>query len=585
MKGLFQCHACFQASVSQLVNDDSELTPEVLKALAESTQALSTPPGCDPDQPEVNLGETVVQTLQALTQGLPPTVPAKGRKKADGPLKHYFQVDDANRYGVKAAVILWHIRFWLAHNRDNHTPNTVHENRVWTYFTLEELCRQQPYFKVNEAHRILTKLVDQGIVIKSRFNKNGYVRTNWYSINEPEYQIRLKPLNGKKSLSVNKDFQATGNVQGIAKPQFCSSSTPPRVREGDTLASNSDTTGSRAMDGSAGVDQDGACGQVPAQAAVTEPAETLEAQRDAPEPIEVTEPTPGPEPEASSSAVDDPEADEEPEDSPDPVILPPEPDDPQQGGAPSGTGTPVAQKAPRPAHKTPSSRKSKKSRAARPQPRRKPTRREQAEKARKARAAQASVEKTTPASAPTAPLDNAVPPMTTPPAESQSAPVVLPMTAPPPAGSWYQRSDRLSWHPGQPDFDFERCLDWLWPHLLLAGLPLDRSDPMDALYVRLNLEQYFDTAYRPSAKQALRWVRNGQQQRLDSDRRGAKVGYERDHRSDAIASFLKAQVEAFESKARNVERPRTLAEKLNDRSWAVGLELGDGNEGDGYDCV
>lgn len=182
-----------------------------------------------------------------------------------------------------------------------------------------------------------------------------------------------------------------------------------------------------------------------------------------------------------------------------------------------------------------------------------------------------SITRTAPTVNPTG--TNVVHPMTTVPESKEPVP---PITSPP-TESWFNRTGRIEWNPNQPDFDFDRCLGWLWSQLLSSDLPLDPNDTLDRVHVRDNLEHFFDTAYRFSAGNALEWVYSGQQQRLERALRTAKVAYERAHRSDALTGYLKAQAEAFESKARNVERPRAICEKLTDRSWADGVDFNDAN--------
>lgn len=90
-----------------------------------------------------------------------------------------FNVQDAIDHGVEKAVILYHIRFWLEHNRANNT--NFNDGNWWTYNSAEAFATLLPYLKSSKIARLLRELEKDGIILVGNYNKKGYDRTKWYS--------------------------------------------------------------------------------------------------------------------------------------------------------------------------------------------------------------------------------------------------------------------------------------------------------------------------------------------------------------------------------------------------------------------
>jgi hypothetical protein len=103
---------------------------------------------------------------------------------------HLFRVDDAVSYGIVGAILLQGLRTWLDVNLAKR--HNIRNGRVWTYNTAEDFTNYHPYLSPRQARYHLQNLEDEGIVLTGRFNKKGYDRTLWYSINEPEYAVSGK---------------------------------------------------------------------------------------------------------------------------------------------------------------------------------------------------------------------------------------------------------------------------------------------------------------------------------------------------------------------------------------------------------
>ena len=98
---------------------------------------------------------------------------------------HHFDIEEAEKYGLREAIILYNIRFWLEKNIANGT--NFKNGRVWTFNSYKAFNELFPYLSQSQIKRCLTNLVNDGVLIKENHNKLGFDRTNWYSINEAKY--------------------------------------------------------------------------------------------------------------------------------------------------------------------------------------------------------------------------------------------------------------------------------------------------------------------------------------------------------------------------------------------------------------
>jgi hypothetical protein len=67
----------------------------------------------------------------------------KGKSKDTG--DRTFNINDAKKYGMIAACILYDIRFWLRFNLKE--KKNVHHGRVWTFHTMKTFAEK---FRVTE---------------------------------------------------------------------------------------------------------------------------------------------------------------------------------------------------------------------------------------------------------------------------------------------------------------------------------------------------------------------------------------------------------------------------------------------------
>ena len=97
-------------------------------------------------------------------------------------MEHHFNIDDAKKYGVECAVLLYNFRWWLAKNKANNKH--FYEGRYWTYNSVKAFGELFPYLSNDKVRRCLEKLEKSGEIVSGNFNKSHYDRTKWYSLND-----------------------------------------------------------------------------------------------------------------------------------------------------------------------------------------------------------------------------------------------------------------------------------------------------------------------------------------------------------------------------------------------------------------
>jgi hypothetical protein len=118
--------------------------------------------------------------------------------------------EDAVKYGVEEAIILYHFRYWINVNKINNKHN--YEGRHWCYNSFKSLLELFPFFK-NESKccRLIQNLMKDGVLVKGNFNKKGYDRTVWYTLNDGT-AIATKPSEDEED-SVKTDGTISQNRQ------------------------------------------------------------------------------------------------------------------------------------------------------------------------------------------------------------------------------------------------------------------------------------------------------------------------------------------------------------------------------------
>lgn len=123
-------------------------------------------------------------------------------------MEHHFNIDEAVKYGVEKAVLLYNIRFWLEKNKANQT-NIKEKDGVsyyWTFNSASAFADLFPYMAVSSIQRWLTELERAGILIVGSFNKRRADRTKWYTM--PEYATQNEKSIAQNELTITQNEPA-----------------------------------------------------------------------------------------------------------------------------------------------------------------------------------------------------------------------------------------------------------------------------------------------------------------------------------------------------------------------------------------
>ncbi len=121
--------------------------------------------------------------------------------------EHHFIVEEATKYGVEKAILLYNIRFWLDKNKANEKNIYQHSDGKYYYFTYNSgkaFEKLFPYMKSRSINQRLTELEKDGVLISGNFNKTPYDRTKWYSI--------IQEFETKNENSTSKNGEWNGNT-------------------------------------------------------------------------------------------------------------------------------------------------------------------------------------------------------------------------------------------------------------------------------------------------------------------------------------------------------------------------------------
>ena len=102
-------------------------------------------------------------------------------------MKHLFDVEIAEAYGMDVAVFLENLAFWIVKNQAN--QEHMHDGRYWTYNTLDAFTTIFPYFTKKQIRTIIDKSIKSDLIVKGNYNQIGYDRTIWYSLSDKGHAI------------------------------------------------------------------------------------------------------------------------------------------------------------------------------------------------------------------------------------------------------------------------------------------------------------------------------------------------------------------------------------------------------------
>lgn len=90
-------------------------------------------------------------------------------------------IDLAEQIRLKESILVQHINYWC--KRNTQQKKNYRDSYYWMYNTLDSFLIILIFYQKNTLIRCLNRLCEEGIVVKNKYNKKNYDRTNWYRIN------------------------------------------------------------------------------------------------------------------------------------------------------------------------------------------------------------------------------------------------------------------------------------------------------------------------------------------------------------------------------------------------------------------
>lgn len=97
-------------------------------------------------------------------------------------VKHIFDIEIAQEYGVITAVILEHMSYWEVKHRGN--KENFHDGRYWIYNSIAAWELIFPYLTKDKIRYALDKMEKDGLLLSGNYNQTGYDRTKWYALTD-----------------------------------------------------------------------------------------------------------------------------------------------------------------------------------------------------------------------------------------------------------------------------------------------------------------------------------------------------------------------------------------------------------------
>ena len=115
---------------------------------------------------------------------------------------HSFDSNVAEVVGVKGAILLNHIHWWVEKNKANEMNH--HDGYYWTYNSAKAYSTLFPYWGPKTIQRELQKLEYEGYIKTGCYNNKSTNRTKWYTLTSKGYalinkeQDKMTDSNGQK---------------------------------------------------------------------------------------------------------------------------------------------------------------------------------------------------------------------------------------------------------------------------------------------------------------------------------------------------------------------------------------------------
>ncbi|MDN6063240.1 MAG: conserved phage C-terminal domain-containing protein [Staphylococcus simulans] len=111
----------------------------------------------------------------------------------------------ATEIGLNEAIVLQQIHYWLKKSSHNH------DGRLWIYNSYKEWETHFPFWSNATIRRAIASLEKQKLLVVSNYNKAGFDKTKWYSID----YLNLEGVS--KRVAQNEQTSCSKRANGVAQ--------------------------------------------------------------------------------------------------------------------------------------------------------------------------------------------------------------------------------------------------------------------------------------------------------------------------------------------------------------------------------
>lgn len=108
----------------------------------------------------------------------------------------------AELIGLNEAIILQQVHYWIVTEMKTNDNDVIakhmHDGKWWIWNTYEQWQEQFKFWSIATIKRTISKLEKSGLLLSGNFNKYGYDRTKWYTI---DYD-KLQSLKNQESINL-----------------------------------------------------------------------------------------------------------------------------------------------------------------------------------------------------------------------------------------------------------------------------------------------------------------------------------------------------------------------------------------------
>lgn len=104
----------------------------------------------------------------------------------------------ATLIGLNESIILQQIHYWLK-VKENNKQDYI-DGHYWVYNTYEQWRKQFPFWSLMTIRRTITKLENKKLIIVNNYNRAGFDKTKWYTIDYIELDKLLTSVHSEHTL-------------------------------------------------------------------------------------------------------------------------------------------------------------------------------------------------------------------------------------------------------------------------------------------------------------------------------------------------------------------------------------------------